>query len=135
MTTNLLIKNNMTWIDQIEHLLEEKNIVLKNFMKHDFKLNSKKNKINFLKFLRKNVKKNFKKFNTKKIVKKIYDSARCKLVDSSNNILDKKMNFSQLKRLSKNPLFEIGGHCHNHVSMASLNYKNLNFEINKCLRV
>ena len=56
-------------------------------------------------------------------------------MDSSNNILDKKMNFSQLKRLSKNPLFEIGGHCHNHVSMASLNYKNLNFEINKCLRV
>ncbi len=132
-TTNLIIKNKMTWIDQIEYLLEKKNIVLKNFMKHDFNLNSKKNKINFLKFLRKNVKKNFKKYNTTKIVKKIYNSARCKLVDSSNHILDKKMDFSQLKELSKNPLFQIGGHCHNHVSMASLNNKNLNFEVNKCL--
>ena len=58
-TTNLLIKNKMTWIDQIEHLLEEKNIVLKNFMKHDFKLNSKKNKINFLEVFKEKCKKKF----------------------------------------------------------------------------
>ena len=135
-TTNLLKNNQMTWIDQIEILLENNNFIKNKFLsKKKIILDTKTSKINFLKFLRKKVKSNYKKYNTEKIVREIYKQANKKVINSSNNQLDKKMSFSQLKKLSKNPLFSIGGHCHNHVSMTSLNKKKLSYEIDTCLKI
>ena len=105
------------------------------YLKKKIKLDTKVSKINFLKFLRKKVKSNYKIYNTQKIVDEIYKQANQKVVFSSNNQLDKKMSFYQLKKLSKNSLFSIGGHCHNHVSMTSLNKKKLSYEIDTCLKI
>ena len=45
------------------------------------------------------------------------------------------MSFSQLKKISKNKLFSIGAHCHNHVSMAFLTNKQLKFEIVTSIKI
>ena len=135
-STNLIKQNAMTWIDQIELLLEKTNFKICNFLgKKYVVLNSKEKKISFLKKLRKTIKKDPAKYNLNNLVKYIYKSANKKLLISSNHILDKKMNFSQLKELDKTKFFEIGAHCHNHNSMAFMSDKELNFEIKTSLKL
>ena len=133
-STNLIKNNLMTWIDQIEYLLEKENFIIRNFLgEKKINLDSKVKKINFLKKLRKKIKKNPAKFDLSKIVKIIYKNSNKRVVYSSNHILDKKMTFNNIKSLNQTKFFEIGSHCHNHNSMSFLNKKELDFEINTSL--
>tara|TARA_A100001015_G_scaffold280792_1_gene343363 strand:+ start:2478 stop:3383 length:906 start_codon:yes stop_codon:yes gene_type:complete len=135
-STNLVQKNLMTWIDQIEYLLEKKNFVIEDFMgTKKFNLSNKKNKINFLTFLRKKIKSNPSKYDVKKLVSEIYAAANEKIIESSSHELDKKMSLSQIKKISNNKLFTVGAHCHNHVSMAFLNKRELKYEITTSIKV
>ena len=48
--------------------------------------------------------------------------------------MDAKLNWKEIKLISKNKLFAIGGHCHNHKIMSYLSKNQLNFEVSKCVK-
>tara|TARA_Y100000590_G_C15618750_1_gene976768 strand:+ start:108 stop:1028 length:921 start_codon:yes stop_codon:yes gene_type:complete len=125
-STNLIENNLMSWIDQIEYCIEtikEASINLP-WQKNTFELKSKKNKIDLLNNIRQNVKLNQAVYKPEKIVELIFNQCNHKIIFSSDDPLDKKMNWKQLSELNSHELFNVGGHSHNHISLGSIN-KNL----------
>jgi len=122
-STNLIEKNLMSWIDQIEYCFEKSNnISLFLPWKDDsIQLSSIEEKINCLEDIRKQVKANQDLYEPSKIVSSIFKQCDKTLVSSSNHILDKKMNWSQVADIHQKDLFSIGGHSHNHLSLGLLN--------------
>tara|TARA_S200000501_G_scaffold89718_1_gene82894 strand:+ start:219 stop:1142 length:924 start_codon:yes stop_codon:yes gene_type:complete len=135
-STNLVDKNLMTWIDQIEFCIDT--VSARTFdlpwSSVPFKINSKQTKIDFLDTMRKNIKKNPNKFNLEDIVRYVFNHCEMELISSSNGPLDKKMNWDQVFNLHSHELFSIGGHSHNHVSLGLLKIWEMKKEISKSIR-
>ena len=130
-STNLVDKNLMTWIDQIEYCFEKVShaSIKLPWSEKDFQLNSRELKINCLKDIRNQVKKDPSKFDPKKLVKNIFKQCRVNMVSSNNHPLDQKMNWAQVSELHHNKLFTLGGHSHNHESLGLLESKVMKNEI------
>lgn len=130
LTTSFIEKNEMSWIDKIEHMIENEKIkkTIHIFNKKFIILNNKKSKINFLNRVRILAKKN--KTNFKKLVQDIKKQI-CykKKLGNLHNILDKKMNWSQVKKLNSSKYFLIGGHTVDHSILSFLNNKEAKKEI------
>ena len=121
-TTSFIEKNEMSWIDQIEHMIEkEKKSKNVNIFNKKFKIsNNKKSKINFLKSVRFLAKRDGVNFNN--LVLKIKSQLKFKgKLNNLNNIVDKKMNWTQVKKLNQSNYFTIGGHTVNHPILSFLN--------------
>jgi peptidoglycan/xylan/chitin deacetylase (PgdA/CDA1 family) len=121
-STNLVDKNLMTWIDQIEYCFEFVNRASIKLPWHNsyFQLNDKDQKIDCLKDIRTHVKKDPQKYQPKNVVKLIFDQCSLDMVSSNDHPLDNKMNWDQACKLHLHKLFAVGGHSHNHVSLGSL---------------
>lgn len=130
-STNLVDKNLMTWIDQIEYCFESMSYstVKLPWSAKDFQLNSKELKIDCLKDIRNQVKKDPSNFDPKKLVNNIFKQCRVNMVSSSNHPLDQKMNWDQVSELHNNKLFTVGGHTHNHESLGLSESKVMKNEI------
>ncbi len=131
-STDFIEKNSISWIDKLEYCLEYKKQgeVILPWQKRKFIFNNNKTKINLLKNIRLNIKNNF-KFDTNNFVKSFFFQLKEKIPTSLHTQIDKKINWQQVKKLNNNELFTIGGHSHNHVSLASLSERNMNYELKK----
>lgn len=121
-TTSFIEKNEMSWIDKIEYMIEkEKNNKNIYIFKKRFKiLNNEKSKMNFLNSVRFLAKRRPTNFNNLvlKIKKQLKFDGK---LSNLNNIIDKKMNWNQVKKLNKSKYFTIGGHTVNHSILSFLN--------------
>lgn len=130
LTSSFIDKNETSWIDKIEFMIEKiRTKKILNVFDKTFKIeNNKKTKIDFLNSIRYLAKKNNTDF--KKLVLDIkkqlgfYDK-----LNNLNNILDKKMNWSQVKKLNQCKYFTIGGHTVNHPILSFLNNSEAKREI------
>lgn len=129
-TNSFIDKNEMSWIDKIELMVEneEQNKEINIFNKR-FKIsNNKKSKIHFLNSVRYLAKKN--NTNFKKLVSNIKSQLKFKgKLYNLNNIIDKKMTWNQVKKLNQCKFFSIGGHTINHSILSFLKYSEAKKEI------
>jgi peptidoglycan/xylan/chitin deacetylase (PgdA/CDA1 family) len=130
-TTNFIDKNMMSWIDFIDYAVEKTKAKSINEFNTTFKLTDFSDKIFFLNTVR-SIIKNDKKINPHNFAKKICNKLDVKKFPSNLEIY-KKMDWNQLKKLSKNKLCTIGGHSHTHKILGYLNNKDLDYEIKKTL--
>jgi len=136
-STNLIDNNYMTWIDRIEYCIDlASNIdIYLPWNNHPIKLVDTKSKINCLNEIRENVKINPNKFNPERIVDMIFLQCSQEPIYSNDHYLDQKMNWNQINLLYQNPLFEVGGHSHNHTSLGSLSSIELKIEVEKSINL
>ena len=136
-STNLIDNNYMTWIDKIEYCIDNVSKIEINLPWNDIsiKLTNNQSKIKCLNQIRKNVKLNPNKYNPDKIIETVFEQCSKVQISSNNHILDKKMNWNQINLIHNHPLFEIGGHSHNHVSLGSINSKDLKEEVGQSIKL
>ncbi len=134
LTTSFISENEMSWIDKIEHMIEnekkESNISIFN---KKFKIcNNKKSKINFLNLIRTLAKRNPTNFNELVLNIKKQLNYKGKL-NNLHNIIDKKMNWNHVKKLDLCKNFTIGGHTFSHPVLSFLKNNAAKYEINKSI--
>ena len=130
LTTSFIEKNETSWIDKIEHMIEKvKTKKIINVLNKKFKIDkSKKMKINFLNSIRYLAKKNNTDLN--KLVLHIKKQLRFSdKLNDLNNALDKKMDWKQIRKLNKCKYFTFGGHTVNHTILSFLSDREAKKEI------
>jgi len=129
-STNLVDKNQMTWIDQIEYCFEnmDKASIQLPWEKSSIKLICKESKIACLEDIRTQVK-TTQLYKPEKIVAMIFDQCGLDPVSSNDHHLDQKMNWDEVSKLHLHELFTVGGHSHNHISLGSLDSSDMENEI------
>jgi peptidoglycan/xylan/chitin deacetylase (PgdA/CDA1 family) len=134
-TTSFVEKNQTSWIDKIEQMVEKnKNKKFIKIFNKDYEIFNKKSKINFLNSIRYLAKKNKTDFN--KLVLKIKNQIGYKhKLYNLNNILDKKMNWNQVRKLNQCKYFIIGGHSINHSILSFLKFNQVKKEINNSIKI
>ncbi len=135
-TTDFITNNSMSWIDMIEDSINRFNyrqeILYKKFKSQS--LISKKDKIRFLNFLRKEIKTDS-KIDPYKEVLNIAKNNNLILNNSLNNIFDKKMTWSNLNKISSDKKFIVGGHGKTHRILSYLNSKDVKNEIENSINL
>ena len=136
-STNLVDKNLMTWIDQIEYCFENMNraSVQLPWRNNYFQLNGKKSKIDCLEDIRAKVKKDPHLYEPEKVVTMIFNQCSVNMVSSNDHPLDQKMDWAQVSELQHNKLFTVGGHSHNHVSLGLLDSSAMKNEIDTSINL
>ena len=134
-TTKFVDKNLMSWVDNIDYATDKtkkKNINI-NELNKSFSLKSRGEKILFLNKVRSFVKFN-KNLDPYKFSKKL-----CTNLGISdfpvNNVIYKKLNWMQVKKLSKTNLCTIGGHSHSHKILGYLSDSELKKEVSKSCKL
>ncbi len=129
-TTDFVDNNHMSWIDRIEYCIENTSEGKLSFpwnnKLYSFKTNEEK--IDILENIRNNAKK-IPSINFDQLVKDIYFQCKKKEIEHSNDSLDLKMNWDQVKKLNDNNFFIIGGHSHTHKILSFLDSESLESEI------
>lgn len=133
-STELIEKNSMTWIDRIEYCIEntESGDLSLDWKRAPVCFDSVESKIALLDGLRRTVKTTA-EIDTDVLVEKIYDQCKMELIIESEDPLDKKMSWKQVGALHNEALFVVGGHSHHHVNMAFLREPELEMEISTSL--
>lgn len=135
-TTEFVDKNYMSWIDKIEFALENlsnKTIFL-DWIGEEITLKSDKSKIFFLNLIR-NYVKNSIDCDPNEFANQLCSQLGFSNIYSSEDPLDKKMNWNQVSSADQSELLCIGGHSHTHRILSFLNYNNLNYEIDTSLKL
>ena len=131
-STDFIENNSISWIDKIEYAFEKKKegeILLPYAMKK-VKFNSINSKIKILNNIRKIVKSNF-KINIDRFLSQIFKELNIVMPKTLNSPIDKKINWKQIKHLNSEELFTVGGHSHEHKSLASMQIKEMRQQIRK----
>ena len=130
-STNLVDKNLMTWIDQIEYCFEstEVSTIKLPWKNNSFELSNDKKKIYCLDNIRKNVKTKMNSQRINQFVRYVFEKCKVTPLACSDNPEYKKMNWDQVSSINKHDLFQIGGHSHSHFSLGMLNEKDMIKEI------
>ena len=129
-TTGLVDKNLMTWVDKMEFCLEKSKEIEIGLPWDEriIKLNSPEEKIQFMEDVRSFVKYN-RNAPIEKLLQNVYDSCQRMPILNSSDPLDLKMSWNQVKQLHSSPLFTIGGHSHKHPILSFLERDELENEI------
>jgi peptidoglycan/xylan/chitin deacetylase (PgdA/CDA1 family) len=135
-TTSFIDENKMSWIDQIELCLERISPLQLSmpWCAKPYELASVEQQINFLNDIRSRGKSN-KNFIPSEIVATIYDQCDKGAITSSDDPVDRKMNWDQVEELAKDPLFTVGGHSHTHVILSGLDDRGLALEIDESIEM
>ena len=135
-TTDFIEKNMTSWIDRIEIAVNSKNFGCTKILNREFSFNdSVKSKIKFMDNLRKKIKNN-KKIDPYKITSHILNDLEYKKkISSSNDILDKKMNWPQIQKIDKQKLFTVGGHTKTHRILSFLSDNETKKEIKESIKI
>ena len=134
-TSNFIEKNSMSWVDKIEYMIENiSDTKILSIFNSKFIIHSNmKSKIEFLKKIR-ILAKQKKNIDLDLLVGTIKKQLKFKKrIGNLKNILDRKMNWKNIKKINSNNLFLIGGHTQNHKILSFLNNKSCNSEIEKCI--
>lgn len=135
-STDFIENNSMSWIDKIEYCIEntlQESIKLP-WVKKKFLINTSFTKIKLLDYLRKKIKKDL-SFNLNAFVTYMFNECKMKEIKSLNTEIDKKISWSQVKKIKTNKLFTVGGHGHEHFSFRSLSFKKFKEQIDKSFRL
>jgi peptidoglycan/xylan/chitin deacetylase (PgdA/CDA1 family) len=133
-TTDFIDSNRMSWIDRIEWALESVgtgeirlpwNLASSVFHSHD-------DKKSLLTEIRRNVKSD-PKIGMDKLASDIQKQLILPETWSTNDHLDKKMNWDEVKELASYPLFNVGGHSHTHAILSFLSEAELDQEVDLSL--
>ena len=68
-------------------------------------------------------------------MKNVFKNLNIKEISSSNTDIDKKISWSDIKKLNKSELFTIGGHSHKHISLTSISFDEAKKQINTSLKL
>ena len=133
LTTNFVDKNIMSWIDRIEYVVEHNHnfIVNEKWLEKPLKIKNKHEKISLLNKIRDYVKSskqlNFDDFSDNFCNKFTFSK------NSSDEPLDKKLNWNEIKYLKNSDTFLFGGHSHSHPILSYLSLNKLKFELDESL--
>jgi peptidoglycan/xylan/chitin deacetylase (PgdA/CDA1 family) len=135
-TSDFIENNHMSWIDRIELAVQNLNANSYKLKWADqtFTLDSDKSKIDFLNRIRQYVK-NETSCNANEYADDLCYSLDKQTIIKSNDPLDLKMTWDQVKGLHKHKLFSIGGHSHKHVILSFLSETELANELDTSLKM
>jgi len=136
-SSELVDKNVMSWIDKVEYAFQKTNKkkLLLPWEKKLSNINDNKNKILVLDKIRKVLKNKNNNKLIEQFVKNLFRNLNVKEISSLNNNLDKKISWSNVKKLNKSDLFTIGGHSHKHVSLTSIPFDQAKKQIDISLKL
>ena len=129
-TTDFIDRNRMSWIDRIEYCFETADKGRLNFTwtEKAFFFHSTTDKIHILDYLRNKVKHDS-SINLDELVSNIFSQCNMPLIEQSDDPLDMKMNWAQVKDIHEDSLFTVGGHTHRHSILSFLDRTELEREI------
>lgn len=135
-TTDFVDRNQMSWIDRIEHAIENtrRTELRLPWIKTPVQINSTAGKIACLELIRGKVKRD-RELNIDALIASVFEQTDVASCNSRPCPLDQKMNWAQVRSLSDNPLFTIGGHGHSHAILAFLSDDQLSQELDTSLRL
>ena len=126
----------MFWVDEIEDCInfsKKKKFFLNLNKKIKIQINNKKNKIFYLEKIKKFCKKTT--TNKKNLILKNLRK-KTKIVPSNKHSKNYEiMNWREIKKIDKNPLFTIGGHTLFHDIMSSRSLSDVNYDIKKTINI
>jgi peptidoglycan/xylan/chitin deacetylase (PgdA/CDA1 family) len=133
-TTGFIEKNGMSWIDRIEYCLENTSAGELKFSWDNkaYPFRTPAEKIRILRYLRNHVK-NDSSIQVDDLVSQIFDQCKLPEVQSNQDPLDLKMNWQQVRELSEDSCFIVGGHSHRHAILSFLEPEELKSEIGTSL--
>lgn len=133
-TTDFIENNHMSWIDRIELCLEGCGNVSLNLIwdkqEKTFTCNSAARKQAFLEQLRRQVKQS-RFVDPELIVEHVFEQCQHPRIRRSDDPLDLKMTWRQVRNLANDDLFTIGGHSHTHPILSFLDPVTLDAEISQ----
>lgn len=129
-TTGFIDDNGMSWIDRIEYCLEcaPKGRIRFPWNSEDSIYSSREDKIKLLQEVRVKVKKD-PQIDVDQFVSDIFHQCAVQEIFSSDDPLDKKMTWEQVRTLGESELFSVGGHSHRHRILSYLSPDELDEEI------
>jgi peptidoglycan/xylan/chitin deacetylase (PgdA/CDA1 family) len=135
-TTEFIEQNSMSWIDRIEFALEytSSDILDANWLKKKIPIKNKENKLKLLNMIR-NYVKNTKEVNSNIFAAEICNQLGFSRIISSDDPIDKKMNWKQVSEVGKSDFFTIGGHSHTHQILSFLDSSQLAYELDTSIRL
>jgi peptidoglycan/xylan/chitin deacetylase (PgdA/CDA1 family) len=130
LTTNWIDKNQMAWVDKIEYCLES--ISSGSFylseLGQDFSFTDTNSKISVLKSLREIIK-GKPGINTIITVSEVFKQCKMREIEDSQDPLDLKLSWAQVKEISENNKYIVAAHTHNHPIMSFMNMEQCEYEI------
>lgn len=133
-TSGFIEQNGMSWIDRIEHAVESVQVqsLETDWMDGVVSLGGTDSRIDFLQAVREHVK------HTPFCDADAFADALCERLGysgplSSDDPLDLKMTWDQVRRLAEGDLFNVGGHGHTHAILAFLDPDQLSCELDTSL--
>ncbi len=137
-TTDFIENGTMSWTDKAEYALEEvgDNTVNLTLPWSGDKINitSAKDKIALMKRMRSYIFADESR-NPQEIIYWLYNELGLDIVQNTDDPLDKKLSWEQVREINDNPLFVVGGHTHTHPIMSGLSADELDYEIDTSLRL
>ncbi len=135
-STDFIERNTMSWIDRIELCLENcpaGSLVLP-WRREQYEFSNDRDKINLLDNIRLHVK-NSSDIAVETLVDDIFSQCNVSAIYTSEDPLDKKMSWGQVRELCCSDNFIIGGHTHTHAIMSFLPLESLVLEVETSLRL
>jgi len=135
-TTEFVDQNIMSWIDRIEYCLE---VVPEAQLSFPWDtttrtLRTTQDKLHFLDYLRSRVKCD-KTINLDELVSSIFTQCGIDEICHSDDPLDLKMTWEQVREISECESFIVGGHAHRHVNLNFLTHDELETEVLTSIRL
>ena len=135
-TTEFIEQNTMSWIDRIEFALENTFFETLNadWLKKKITIKDRESKLKLLNMIRNYVK------NTKEVNPNIFATEICNQlgfskITSSDDPIDKKMNWKQVYEAGKSDFLTIGGHSHTHQILSFLDSSQLAYELDTSINL
>ena len=135
-STDFINNNSMSWIDKIEYVFEKtkKKTLILPWNNNSRQINNNQKKKLILDEIRKVLKRKNKNSIIENFVKDVFKQLDVKKILSLNSEIDKKINWSKVRKLNNCNLFTIGGHSHRHISLTSVPIGEAKIEIDKSLK-
>jgi peptidoglycan/xylan/chitin deacetylase (PgdA/CDA1 family) len=135
LTSDFIDSNRMSWIDRIEWALEEtRQGKLDLPWETGCEFESQDEKIDLLDEIRANVKVNA-ALSGDDIASGIQEQLGLPQTSETDDQLDKKMNWTQVRKLASSPIFDVGGHTHTHAILALLPTEEMEQEIDLSIKL
>lgn len=136
-TTDFIENGTMSWTDKAEYALETVKApfsVRLPFHEEAVLLRSSEDKIALMQQMRRYIFQDETR-DPQVLVDLLYDALKLDHVQTTDDPLDKKLSWEQIRQMHNHRLFTIGGHTHSHPIMSGLSAQDLDFQIDTSLRL
>ena len=135
-TSDFVENNGMSWIDRIEHCMEltSRCRLALPWSAKTINADTARDRIQVLEDIRATVKHD-PTMDVSELVDAVFDQCGLDPVSASDDPLDRKLTWEQVRTLAATPGFIVGGHTHTHAIMSFLEEPELDWEIGENLRL